>query len=158
MANKVEQAIVQLITPIVAEQNNLLWDLTFSKEGGQKILRIMVDKPDHALITMAEITDFTQAVNELLDTVEPDPIPEAYLLDISSPGADRPLKQPWHYQWVQEADETILVALFVAKSGQKKWQGKVKSVTETGVVLSTTEGEIALQFDEIAKAVLDIQF
>ena len=85
MANKVEQAIVQLITPIVAEQNNLLWDLTFSKEGGQKILRIMVDKPDHALITMAEITDFTQAVNELLDTVEPDPIPEAYLLDISSP-------------------------------------------------------------------------
>lgn len=158
MVNKVEQEITALITPILVEQNDILWDLTYTKEGGQKILRIMVDKPDHAFITMADITDFTQAVNELLDTVEPDPIPEAYLLDISSPGADRPLKQPWHYRWAQEADETILVALFAAKEGQKKWQGKVKSVTDDGIVLSTAQGDLSLQFDEIAKAVLDIQF
>ena len=93
------------------------------------------------------------------DTVEPDPIPEAYLLDISSPnGADRPLKQPWHYRWAQEADETILVALFAAKEGQKKWQGKVKSVTDEGIVLSTAQGDLSLQFDEIAKAIAGYQF
>ena len=93
MVNKVEQRIIELITPIVDRRKELLWDLTYTKEGGQKVLRILLDKPNHQFITMADLTAFTQEVNELLDTSDPDPIPEAYLLDISSPGADRPLRR-----------------------------------------------------------------
>ena len=158
MVNKVEQRIIELITPIVDRRKELLWDLTYTKEGGQKVLRILLDKPNHQFITMADLTAFTQEVNELLDTSDPDPIPEAYLLDISSPGADRPLKHPWHFKWAQDSNENILVSLFVAKNGQKKWQGKIKTLTDNGLVLLTDHGEIILNFDEIAKAVLDIQF
>ncbi|AFS40215.1 MAG: ribosome maturation factor RimP [Leuconostoc gelidum] len=158
MVNKVEQKIIELITPIVDRRNELLWDLTYTKEGGQKVLRILLDKPNHQFITMADLTAFTQEVNEFLDTSDPDPIPEAYLLDISSPGADRPLKHPWHFKWAQDSNENILVSLFVAKNGQKKWQGKIKSLNDTGLVLLTDHGELILNFDEIAKAVLDIQF
>lgn len=50
------------------------------------------------------------------------------------------------------------MSLFVAKNGQKKWQGKIKTLTDNGLVLLTDHGEIILNFDEIAKAVLDIQF
>ncbi|MBZ5947994.1 ribosome maturation factor RimP [Leuconostoc gasicomitatum] len=158
MVNKVEQRIIELITPIVDRRKELLWDLTYTKEGGQKVLRILLDKPNHQFITMADLTAFTQEVNELLDTSDPDPIPEAYLLDISSPGADRPLKQPWHFKWAQDGNENILMSLFVAKNGQKKWQGKIKTLNDNGLVLLTDHGEIILNFDEIAKAVLDIQF
>lgn len=158
MANKVEQDITARITPIIEKSNNLLWDLSYTKEGGQKVLRILLDKPHHEAITMADLTDFTQEVNELLDTAEPDPIPEPYLLDISSPGADRSLIQPWHFKWAQESDEKILVSLFVAKNGQKKWQGNISVLTDNGFVLATGEDELVLNFDEIAKAVLDIQF
>lgn len=158
MANKVEQKIEALIAPIVEQRNELLWDLTYTKEGGQKVLRILLDKPDHQFITMDELTDFTHEVNEFLDNSDPDPIPEAYMLDISSPGADRPLKQPWHFQWAKDSNENILVSLFVAKEGQKKWQGKIQSLQDDGVVLLTGQGSITLKFDEIAKAVLNIQF
>ena len=82
MANKVEQKIEALIAPIVEQRNELLWDLTYTKEGGQKVLRILLDKPDHQFITMDELTDFTHEVNEFLDNSDPDPIPEAYMLDI----------------------------------------------------------------------------
>ena len=158
MVNKVEQTMIDLIQPLVEQQNDLLWDLTYTKEGGQKVLRILLDKANHELITMEELTLFTQKVNELLDAVEPDPIPEAYMLDISSPGVDRPLKAPWHFQWVKESDENILISLFVAKDGQKKWQGKIKALNDNGLILTTKNGELSLDFDEIAKAVLDIQF
>ncbi|CAM3068363.1 ribosome maturation factor RimP [Leuconostoc rapi] len=158
MANKVEQQIMALITPIVEKRDILLWHLSYTKEGGQKVLRILLDKPNHESITMADLTDFTQEVNELLDTADPDPIPEPYLLDISSPGADRPLIKPWHFKWAQDSEENILVSLFVAKDGQKKWQGHISSLTDDGLVLATDKDELVLNFDEIAKAVLDIQF
>ena len=158
MANKVEQKITALITPIVEKRDKLLWDLSYTREGGQKILRILLDKPNHESITMADLTDFTQEVNELLDTTDPDPIPEPYLLDISSPGADRPLIKPWHFKWAQESEEEVLISLFVAKNGQKKWQGNISSLTDDGLVLATEADELVLNFDEIAKAVLNIQF
>ena len=52
MANKTEQTVIDLISPIIEAHNDLLWDLTFTKEGGQKVLRILLDKPDHQFITM----------------------------------------------------------------------------------------------------------
>ena len=82
MANKVAQEISTLIEPLINAQQLLLWDVSYTKEGGQKVLRILIDKRNHEFITMDDITTFTQAVNELLDTIEPDPIPEAYMLDI----------------------------------------------------------------------------
>ncbi|QEA58498.1 ribosome maturation factor RimP [Leuconostoc koreense] len=158
MANKTEQTVTDLISPIIEANNDLLWDLTFTKEGGQRVLRILLDKPDHQFITMNDLTLFTQEVNDLLDAVDPDPIPEAYVLDISSPGADRPLKELWHFEWAKEANENILVSLFVAKEGQKKWQGKIADLNKDGLTLTTTNGRLPLTFDEIAKAILDVQF
>ncbi|WP_312982178.1 ribosome maturation factor RimP [Leuconostoc falkenbergense] len=158
MTSKTEQVVIDLITPILKTHDDLLWDLTITKEGGQKILRILIDKPNHEFITMDELTTFTQDVNELLDTVDPDPIPEAYMLDISSPGADRPLKENWHFEWAKEANENILVSLFTNKNGQKRWQGKIQLLDQDGLVLKTENGDLPLTFDEIAKAILDVQF
>ncbi|WP_099044560.1 ribosome maturation factor RimP [Leuconostoc citreum] len=158
MANKVAQEISTLIEPLINAQQLLLWDVSYTKEGGQKVLRILIDKRNHEFITMDDITTFTQAVNELLDTIEPDPIPEAYMLDISSPGADRPLIRPWHYEWAKASGENILVAFFVAKNGQKKWQGKIETIDDKGITLTRSSETIVCTFDEIAKAVLDTQF
>ena len=80
------------------------------------------------------------------------------MLDISSPGADRPLKENWHFEWAKEANENILVSLFTNKNGQKRWQGKIQSLDQDGLVLKTENGDLPLTFDEIAKAILDVQF
>ncbi|MBU7455376.1 ribosome maturation factor RimP [Leuconostoc fallax] len=158
MASKVEQTVAQLVKPVIDEHGDILWDLTFGNEGGQRVLRILIDKADHEFITMNDLTKLTEEINELLDNSEPDPIPGTYMLDISSPGADRPLKALWHYQWAQEADENILVSLFVAKNGRKKWQGKISEINDDAIVLITDDETLTLAFSEIAKASLDVQF
>lgn len=52
MTSKTEQVVIDLITPILKTHDDLLWDLAITKEGGQKILRILIDKPNHEFITM----------------------------------------------------------------------------------------------------------
>jgi ribosome maturation factor RimP len=157
MANRVEQTMTDLLQPIIEERGDLLWDVTFAKEGSSKVLRILVDKPNHERIDMQELTALTEAFNELLDTVDPDPIPEAYMLDVSSPGAERPLTAYWQYQWAHEVDEWIQVSLFAPQAGQKKWQGKITQLTETGFTLVTEDHQLPLAFDDIAKANLAVQ-
>ncbi|WEV53990.1 ribosome maturation factor RimP [Leuconostocaceae bacterium ESL0723] len=147
-----------LIQPIIDQEGLLLWDLTLGNSGGQKVLTILVDRPNHEPITMDMITTFTQAVNQVLDEADPDPIPGAYLLDISSPGADRPLKERWHYEWAKEAGEPIQLALFAPQDGQKKWQGELDQVDDTGLVLKVDDQSHPFTYDQIAKAVLDVQF
>lgn len=155
--NRVETTITELITPLIDAADLLLWDVSFAKEGGSKVLRILVDKPNHEFVTMQNLTAFTNEVNELLDTVDPDPIPEAYMLDISSPGADRPLNELWQYQWAVEADEPILVSLFAPKEGAKKHLGRIQDLTETGLTLVNDEVTLPLTFTEIAKANLAVE-
>lgn len=159
MANKVESTITDLITPIIEKRNDLLWSVSFKKEGTDFVLRILVDKKDYEIISMQEIIDLTDEINELLDTVEPDPIPYAYMLDISSPGADRPLEEKWHYEWVKNADELIEVRLFKAVDNlAKQFVAEIVSITDDGLNLLIDNQEIFVAFDNIAKAVLHIDF
>ncbi|MGO2545081.1 MAG: hypothetical protein ACTH7G_03595, partial [Leuconostoc mesenteroides] len=65
---------------------------------------------------------------------------------------------PYPLRVPKEANENILVSLFVAKEGQKKWQGKIADLNKDGLTLTTTNGRLPLTFDEIAKAILDVQF
>jgi len=60
------------------------------KLGGNYVLSILVDKPEG--ITVEDTADLTDIISPLLDTIKPDPFPEQYMLEISSPGLERPLK------------------------------------------------------------------
>ncbi|CAK8054048.1 ribosome maturation factor RimP [Eupransor demetentiae] len=150
--------LLALIEPLVKQENLLLWDLSVQSGGGRKVVQILIDLPDHETITMDKITDFTQLVNEALDEADPDPMPGAYMLDIASPGADRPLKEPWHYAWSKEADEPIKLALFAARDGQKQFEGKILNQDDQGLDLETGKGQEHFSYDEIAKAILNTQF
>ncbi|CAH1853508.1 ribosome maturation factor RimP [Convivina praedatoris] len=158
MAGQAKNALLTLIQPILDNQGLLLWQLSIKNGGGQKTVEVLVDRPEHVAVTMDDLTLFTQAVNEVLDDVDNDPIPEAYLLDISSPGLDRPLVEQWHFQWALEGQEPIVLALFSPRLGQKKWAGKLTEVTDQGITIESDQGLQQFNYDEIAKAALDVQF
>ncbi|MBS9336113.1 ribosome maturation factor RimP [Fructobacillus papyrifericola] len=158
MAQAKNQALLDLIQPIIDEQGLLLWDLSVKKVGGQKTVELLVDLPDHEKISMAQITEFTRAVNEALDEAPVDPVPGEYMLDIASPGLDRALSEDWHYTWAKEEGEPITVALFAAKDGQKKWTGRIVQQDDAGLTLQVDGEEKSFSFDEIAKAVVSVQF
>ena len=156
MVQAKNQALIDLIEPIIKQQGLLLWDLSIKKIAGQKTVELLVDLPEHENISMAQITTFTQAVNEALDEADVDPVPGEYMLDIASPGMDRALNEPWHFAWAKEAGDLITVALFAARDGQKKWTGLIKKVDENQLTLEVDGEEKAFPWSDISKAVVSI--
>ncbi len=70
----------------------VLHAVEWEKFGGDMVLRILVDKPGG--ITIDETGELSEVISPLLDTMQPDPFPkEGYMLEVSSPGAERPLKK-----------------------------------------------------------------
>ncbi|QBO37136.1 ribosome maturation factor RimP [Periweissella cryptocerci] len=159
MANNVVETITKLVTPIVEAQGLDLWDVEFVKEGRDWFLRILLDKkPDG--ITMDDIVVATNQISELLDEVDPDPIPQAYMLEISSPGAERPLKKPEDYVWAK--GQYVHVSLYQKLDGVKEFEGDLVEVTDEELTLTymdkTRQKTVVIPRDSVAKARLAIKF
>ena len=65
-------------------------DVEYEKVVGDYVLSIFVDKPGG--ITLNDTADLTEVISPLLDQIQPDPFPEQYFLEVTSPGLERPLK------------------------------------------------------------------
>ncbi len=79
-----------MIQPAIKEPFELV-DVEYGKMGGDYVLSIFVDKPEG--ITLNDTAaDLTEIVSPLLDQIKPDPFPEQYFLEATSPGLERPLK------------------------------------------------------------------
>lgn len=104
------------IAPIVSSLGYELWDVEYVKEGTQYYLRITIDAPNGIDITDCERVH--RAIDAPLDVL--DPIPDAYMLQVSSPGIERELKTPEHLRACE--GETVCVHLFapLAELGGRK--------------------------------------
>lgn len=124
-----------------------------SVSGGQKpVLQIMAEPVDGREMTVDHCADISRAVSAVLD-VE-DPIPEAFTLEVSSPGLDRPLVKLGDYERFAGFDAKV--ELKKLRDGRRKFRGRVIG-TDENVVMIDVDGEtIKIAFDEIAKAKLII--
>ncbi len=87
------EAVTELVQPIVEGLGLSLWDVRFLKEGAQWYLRIFIDRDSGVGIDDCEAV--TRAVDQPLD--ELDPIEQNYILEVSSPGIERELIRPEHF-------------------------------------------------------------
>jgi len=113
-------------------------------------LQVMAERVDRAPMTVEDCEAISRAISAKLD-VE-DPLPEAYTLEVSSPGIDRPL--------VKAADYALFAG-HVAKmecrepvAGQRRFTGRILSATETTLLLATETGEVELPIPAITRAKL----
>lgn len=89
--SSVVETVTDLVTPILDEQNFELVEVEFVKEGKSWFLRVFIDKEGG--IDIEECAFVSEKLSDKLDSIDPDPIPQAYFLEVSSPGAERPLKK-----------------------------------------------------------------
>ena len=80
--------------PVAEEFGLMLWDVRFVKEGASWILRIIIDKESEP-VSINDCVDLSRRMSTLLD--EADPIPQSYCLEVTSPGANRELTRPEHF-------------------------------------------------------------
>lgn len=84
----------KLAEPLCDELGLFLWDVRFEKEGATWYLRVFIDKDGG--IDMDDCESLHRPLDKLLD--EADPIPQAYVFEVSSPGLARELKRPEHFE------------------------------------------------------------
>lgn len=146
MANAAER-VYSLIEETVKNEGVTLWDVRFLKEGANWYLRVFIDKPEG--ISIDDCTAVSHAIDPIID--EADPIDKSYYLEVCSPGIERELTRPWHYEAV--LGEKIKIKLYKALDGKKEFTGLLKTSGDT-LIIETETGEMTFPKETVSKAYL----
>lgn len=156
--SSVVDTVTDLVTPILDDYQFELVDIEFVKEGKSWFLRVFIDKPDG--ITIDECALVSDQLSEKLDNCDPDPIPQAYYLEVSSPGAERPLKKEKDYE--RAVGKYIHVSLYQPLKNSKVYEGTMIECNQNELTLEyqnkTRTEVITIPRKSIAKARLAIKF
>lgn len=155
MANKTEEIVESIVLEVLPEEYELV-DTEYVKEGALYYLRILVDKKaEEEKINLGDCQKLSRMISEALDVK--DPIVEAYMLEISSPGIDRALKK--EKDFVREQGKEVELKLYKALDGQKEFEGSLLGLSDDGIVTINQNGtEISIARKDIAIIRLKVIF
>ena len=149
---KVTELTAELAAPVIAEQGCELWDVEYVKEAGTWYLRLYIDKDGGVNISDCEA--ISRRVSDLLD--EADPIEGSYTFEVSSAGAERPLKRPSDFE--RFMGSPIIVRLYKNKDGRKEFSGTLAGYDNGAVLLAVGEETLRFEKAEIALVRLRVDF
>ncbi|RAI82804.1 ribosome maturation factor RimP [Macrococcoides goetzii] len=128
--SKITERVEEIVAPIVESLGFELVDVEYVKEGPDYYLRIAIDKPGG--IDIADCALASEHISEVMD--KEDPITEAYFMDVSSPGAERPLKKEKDYE--NAVGNNIYVKLYEPIAGDKEWIGILEQYNEEFITIN----------------------
>jgi len=148
-----EQKIESLIAPVFEDGKYELVDVEFVKEGPSWFLRIFIDCDGR--VSLDDCEAVSRAVEKILD--EKDPISQPYVLEVSSPGIDRPLKK--ELDFVKYKGSLVDVKLYKGISGRKEFQGELVGLIDGNIVIEAEKGEtLSFPKKEVANIRLAVVF
>lgn len=121
---RIVEKVIELANPLAAELGYELVDVEYRKEGSNWVLRCAIDCETGVGIN--ECQRFSEALERLLDTA--DPIPGSYLLEVSSPGLERPLRKDGDF--VRFAGNMVEIKLSRPLDGRKTYSGILSGVRQ----------------------------
>jgi ribosome maturation factor RimP len=149
----VETKISKIIEAAVADLGfQLVRVLFMGGNSGRNQLQIMAEPVEDREMTVEDCKKLSRHIAALLD-VE-DPISSAYVLEVSSPGIDRPLTKIEDYERFE--GELAKINLRMMRDGRRRFNGRLNGFDEDGkIVLETSFGRFVFAFDEIDSARID---
>jgi len=141
--------ITQTIEPSLAAMGYRLVRVVITS-GRRATLQVMAEPFDDRPMTVEDCAEISRSVSALLDVA--DPIAGAYMLEVSSPGIDRPLVRPEDYDRFSGFEARIELAHPL--EGRKRFRGRLLGLAEGCVRLATDAGEAQLPLDDVARAKL----
>ena len=125
----IEKKCEDLAAPIVEEFGFELVDVEYVKEGGEYYLRLYIDKPGG--ITIDDCEAVSRRYSDVLD--EANPINDAYVMEVSSPGLTRPIKKPRDFE--RNLGKMIEVHTYKPVDGSKLFEGTLLSYNNEKIVI-----------------------
>ncbi len=150
--SKIEEALEELALPICEKFGVYIYETEYKKEGETFYLRLFIDKEGG--VTVDDCENVSRALNPILD--EKDPIKEAYIFEVSSPGLDRILSRPWHYEKALGRD--IDVRLFMPFDGKKIFSGILTDFSDSSFTILENGKEITIEKKIAASVRLAVKF
>jgi ribosome maturation factor RimP len=156
MSKKVTEIVEQLVTPILNDMKLELVDIEYVKEGSNWFLRLFIDSEKG--IDIEECGVVSERLSEQLD--ELDPIQHNYFLEVSSPGAERPLKK--EEDLIKAIGKQVHIKTYEPINGEKLFEGVLadfdgQTVT-VNVTIKTRKKLVEIPYDKVAKARLAVTF
>ncbi|MBL8924489.1 MAG: ribosome maturation factor RimP [Myxococcaceae bacterium] len=155
-SHSVEERARQVCEPLIAAEGLELLDVEFVREHNEWILRLFIDNPGGG-VGVDECQKASAAVDTALD-VE-DFITQAYSLEVSSPGLNRPLKKPEHFQ--KALGQKVRVKTFgpLGEPPRKNFLGALKSASADAIAVEVEgAGTFTIALKDVAKANLEFEF
>ena len=124
-----------LLQPIAAAQGVEIYDVEYVKEGSDYYLRAYIDKEEG--VSIVDCENVSRALSDALD--REDFIPDAYILEVSSPGLGRALKKDRHL--ARSIGQEVEIKLYKPLEGTKEYAGVLKAFDEASIVIAEVTGD-----------------
>jgi ribosome maturation factor RimP len=143
------KGIEALIAPSLAAMGFRVLRVVFTGTGGSRAtLQIMAERADESGMTVDDCSEVSNAVSALLDVA--DPVPGAYVLEVSSPGIDRPLVKREDYE--RFAGFEAKLELGQPRDGRRRFRGLLKGLEGDGIKLDLGDETVTLPLSAITRA------
>lgn len=156
MSERIADKTERMASPIIQELGLELVDVEFVKEGSYWYLRVYIDSDDG--IGLDECSDVSEKLSKKLD--EEDFISQTYFLEVSSPGAERPLKK--YKDFYNALGEQIRVTTYAPVEGEKAFEGKLTDFDgenlQMEVRLKAKQKQVNIPYNKVASARLAVTF
>ena len=147
-----EKQTEELLSPIAAANGVSVYDVEYVKEGSDYYLRAYIDKPGG--VSIQDCENVSRALSDELDRV--DPIPDSYILEVSSPGLGRVLKKDKHL--MSAIGMEVELKLFKPADGRKEFSGILEHFDAESIVVREGETQRSFPRGEIAVIRLALDF
>jgi ribosome maturation factor RimP len=141
------QDVEELVRPVVEADGLELWDLKYRTESGRRLLRVTVFRPGG--VDLETISRTSERLSRRLD-LEGFSDDRAYDLEVTSPGLERPLREPRHFE--RSVGEHVKVKTVAPEEGRSVLEGALVSADADGIVVSSDGGEHRVRYGDIASA------
>ena len=144
--------VEELIADHLAQNGIELVEVIYRREQEGMVLRLLVDKPEGIKISECEAINIY--LSELLD--KEDVINDRYILEVASPGLDRPMKTDRDFE--RSMAKVLDITTYVPIDGKKTHEGKLIGMDKENVVIESSGISTVIPRANIARAVLKIEF
>jgi ribosome maturation factor RimP len=136
-----------LVRPVVEAAGLELWEVVYRKEGGRMVLRVAVDREGG--VDIDAIAQTSERISRRLD-LEGFGGSGTYALEVSSPGLERPLRTPRHFE--RSVGQTVKVKTVEPVAGSTVHEGTLVSADAEAIAIASEGGELRVSYADIASA------
>jgi ribosome maturation factor RimP len=145
---RVQRRVEEIADSILKDEGLELVDLEYRREGRRWVLRLFIDKEGG--VTVEDCAAVSRELGDILDAK--DAVPEAYVLEVSSPGLNRRVRKKEDFS--RFAGRKIEVRLTASQDGRRKIVGNILRVEGEAVVIAAPESTYSIALEDIARATL----